>query len=152
MSVRNVSKQYERLTRKSGLELNADKTEILCLHSPIITNCNVNYNGDLFQLKTLNEIKICGIWFCNNLNREYHLNITEKISKLECKIKMWKSRNLTFEGKSLIIKSFGISQFINVLQAYGISDSCLVKTERIIFGFVFQIFIVRLIIIHSNYF
>ena len=32
-SVKGVFKQYERLTRKSGLELNAEKTEILSLHT-----------------------------------------------------------------------------------------------------------------------
>ena len=34
-SVRGIFRQYERLTRKSGLELNAEKTEILSMHTDI---------------------------------------------------------------------------------------------------------------------
>ena len=33
------------------------------------------------KIKTLNEIKICGIWYCNDKESEYKLNITEKINK-----------------------------------------------------------------------
>ena len=46
---------------------------------------------------------MCGIWYCNSKVKEYKLNITDKIAKLEIMIKKWKARNLTFEGKSLII-------------------------------------------------
>ena len=48
------------------------------------------------------EIKICGIWYCNDQNRAYKLNVTDKIEKLEINLKKWRSRNLTFDGKSLI--------------------------------------------------
>ena len=44
------------------------------------------------------------------------LNLTNK--KLACKIKMWKSRNLAFEGKSLIIKTFSLSHPSNSFQVY----------------------------------
>ena len=54
---------------------------------------------------------------------------------MESKIKIWKPRNLTFEGKSLIIKTFGLSQLIYGLQVYGIKGDCLKRIERSIFGF-----------------
>ena len=34
-SVKGIFRQYERLTKKSGLELNAEKTEILSMHSNV---------------------------------------------------------------------------------------------------------------------
>ena len=45
VSVKKVFKQYERLTRKSGLELNADKTEIIYLHTDRARTYEVAYNG-----------------------------------------------------------------------------------------------------------
>ena len=36
-SIQGVFKQLERLTRRSGLELNTDKTEILLLHAEIVS-------------------------------------------------------------------------------------------------------------------
>ena len=36
---------------------------------------------------------------------------------------VWRSRNLTFEGKSLIIKTFGISQLVYGLQVVEIKDA-----------------------------
>ena len=55
----------ERLTRKSGLELNADMTEILSLHPDRTRTYDVEFNGVNIQLTTMNESEICGIWYCN---------------------------------------------------------------------------------------
>ena len=51
---------------------------------------------------------------------------------------MWKPRNLTFEGKILIVKTFGLSQLIYNLQVHRINEESLKQIERIIFGFVWQ--------------
>ena len=131
-----IFKQYERLTRKSGLELNAEKTEILSMHSDRPRTYDVQYCGSDIHLTTITEIKICGIWYCNDLERAYKLNLTDKITNLESNLKLWRSRNLTFEGKSLIIKTFGVSQLVYGLQVVGIKDACIVRTERSNFGFV----------------
>ena len=61
---------------------------------------------------TLTEIKICGIWYCSEQERGDKLNITDKIAKLENNLRLWRSKNVTFEGKSLILKAFGISQLV----------------------------------------
>jgi hypothetical protein len=135
-SIQGIFKQYEKLTKKSGLELNADKTEIIALHTERTLHYEVQYNGQIVKISTMKEMKICGIWYCTDKEREYELNITEKIKKLEHKIKLWRSRNLTFEGKILIIKTFGLSQLIYNLQVQGINDSSIKQIERIIFGFI----------------
>jgi hypothetical protein len=101
-----VFEQYEKLTQRSGLELNADKTEILALNDGRTLVFDIKYLEQQFNIKTVKELKICGLWYCRDADREYNLNITEKIEKLSQRIKLWKSRNLTFEGKSLIIKTF----------------------------------------------
>ena len=64
----------------------------------------------------------------------YILNITEKNDKMESLIKLWKNRKITFEEKTLIIKTFCLSQLIYVLQVYGIREVCVKRIDRIIFG------------------
>ena len=71
LSVQKVFTQYERLTRRSGLTLNADKTEILALHSDKKITYDIEYMGKIVKLETMKEIKICGIWYCNDHEREY---------------------------------------------------------------------------------
>ena len=43
-SIQGVFSQYGRLTRRSGLELNTEKTKILNLHSDRELYYNMNYN------------------------------------------------------------------------------------------------------------
>jgi hypothetical protein len=66
--------------------------------------------------------------YCNDTEKEYNQNITEKLEKLKQKIELWKLHNLTFEGKSLIIKTHGLSQLTYNLQAYRLREECIKNT------------------------
>lgn len=50
-------------------------------------------------------VKICGISFSNNKALAYNENILKRIIKLERQLDIWRMRNLTLEGKILIVKS-----------------------------------------------
>ena len=137
-SIQEIFKEYEKLTIASGLELNAEKTEMLglgtCENEEIyheIRYCNVVY-----KIKTIQELKICGIYFCNDKAIEYDHNILSKIEKLEMQLKKWKCRNLTMEGKILIIKTFGLSQIIYSIQSQEMLDRDIKVVERLIFKFI----------------
>ncbi len=118
--------EYERLTQRSGLELNADKTEILSLDSKEKDQITFRYNDKSFEISTVEKIKICGLFYCTDLDEEYRLNVSEKIKKL------------TMEGKVLIVKTFGLSQIIYNMQSYGFNDAELITIERIIFKFLWS--------------
>ena len=105
-------------------------SEILILHTNKQRKYEIEYLGEKIDIETLQEIKICGIWYCNNVARAYKLNITNKILKMECNLRAWKSRNLTFEGRSLIIKTFGLSQLIYVMQVLEIKDIFATRTPN----------------------
>jgi hypothetical protein len=90
------------------------------------------------KIKTLQSVKICGLYFCADNDEEYKLNVLEKINKLSYKIKLWTARNLTIEGKTLIVKTFGISQLIYNMQSYHFNDTELSNIERIIFKFIWS--------------
>jgi hypothetical protein len=124
----------------SGLELNADKTEILQLGD---TNnrqevYSFKYMNTHFNLEAVNKVKICGIVFCTDPNVEYEENIMEKINKLEGQLKKWMCRNLTLEGKILIAKTFGLSQLIYNLQCHHILKEDIILVERLIFRFIWS--------------
>jgi hypothetical protein len=100
--------EYNRFSLRSGIELNVDKTEILRLG----TQANLfkkHYCINNSTIESVESVKICGITFSNNRELSYQKNIKDKIIKLERQLIMWLSRGLTFEGKVLILKTFGIS-------------------------------------------
>ena len=95
--IQQVFKEYERVTTRAGLELNADKTEIIILNNDITENITFNVLKNKVSIQTVEKVKICGFFYATDLNEEYRQNVHEKIDKLSYKIKVWKGRNLTME-------------------------------------------------------
>jgi hypothetical protein len=137
-SIRNIFKEYQRLTWMSGLELNADKTEILRLSSSDKCTYNFEYLNSRHTISNVEEIKICGIFFSFDVEKEKTLNVTNKIRKMECKLKPWIKRGLSLEGKILITKTFGLSQLIYNMQCCDFDDQSIIEIERKIFGFIWS--------------
>jgi hypothetical protein len=137
-SVQEIFNEYSKLTSRSGLELNADKTEILRLNTDITKRISFIYNSQEVEIETVKVIKICGLYYSYNNEQEYELNVLSKIEKLSIKIKQWVPRHLTFEGKALIIKTFGLSQLIYNMQSYGFLKKDLKNIESIIFKFIWS--------------
>jgi exonuclease III len=138
VSIQFVFQEYQRLTCRSGLELNADKTEILILNKNENEKISIEYNNKKFEILSVNKIKICGLYYCSKMEDEYNLNVNEKIKKLSNKIREWTHRHLTMEGKNLIVKTFGLSQIIYNMQTYDFEEKELTTIERIIFKFLWS--------------
>ncbi len=136
--IQQVFYEYERLTKRSGLELNADKTEILNLNSKEKDIISFKYNDESFAINAVEKIIMCGLYFCSNEDEEYQLNVVEKIKKLSYKIKLWSQRHLTIEGKTLIVKTIGLLKIIYNMQSYSFKNAELINTERIIFKFLWS--------------
>ena len=62
--MQGIFTQYEKLTKKSGLLLNADKNEILNLESDAEKFYEVEYMGKSKKVKskTIKEVKVWGKW------------------------------------------------------------------------------------------
>ena len=45
--------------------MNAEKTE----NSDRMKVYMIRYMGQVVNIKTINDIKVCGIWFCNNVDK-----------------------------------------------------------------------------------
>jgi exonuclease III len=129
--------EYNRFSQRSGIELNVNKTEILRLGTQA-NHFKKLYHVNNSTIESVESIKICGITFSNNKELSYQKNIKDKIVKLEKQLIMWLSRGLTFEGKVLIVKTFGISQILYSLQVCHIEMEELKAIERIIFKFIWN--------------
>ena len=92
-SVQGIFDEYDRLTKLSGLELNADKTEMLRFKSghqlPIETTHDVRYNEGNYEVKTKNKVKINGILFQQSQARMRSDNIEAVLRKIDNQLRRW---------------------------------------------------------------
>ena len=95
---------FERI---AGLSLNVKKTKALWLGK---WKSNRNKPLDLKWFHS--PVKILGMYFSYNINENNELNFDKKIQKLQTKLDMWSSRDLTIFGRAMLIKTLGISQLI----------------------------------------
>jgi len=139
-SIKGIFEVYKIFSKLSGIELNLTKTEILKLNVNSVQQYFVPEEIELETsiIRTKESITICGICFSNNTNIEYEKNVLDKIRKMERQLIIWLQRGLSMEGKSLIVKTFGLSQLIYSLQMCKINESKLLDIERMIFKFLWN--------------
>jgi len=110
--IKEIFKEYERLSKASGLMLNADKTEIINRNARSYSFRYMNVGHRVISKK---EAKINGIYFnCNNdimKQRNYEM----LCAKINSALLLWQTRRLSLLGKILIYKTYGLSQLIYVL-------------------------------------
>ena len=63
---------------------------------------------------TEDAIKILGIYFSYNKKLEQEKNFLNHIAKIQNILKLWKLRNLTIEGRTVVFKSLAISKLIHL--------------------------------------
>ena len=128
---REVLSKIKDFSIISGLHINKNKTFAMQIGKN--TEKKTNFEG----IKFTNKIKLLGIHFSNsNSARNIEDNWVNRIEKLEKNLTLWSRRKLTLHGKVLIIKTFGISQFIYVMKSIGLKIEVLKKINRILFSFI----------------
>lgn len=69
-------------------------------------------NSNILEFKsTKNPIKVLGTFLSTNQNKNIEENFLSRIWKMKTKLQLWLSRDLTLNGRSLLGKSLGVSQF-----------------------------------------
>ena len=115
----------------SGLRLNIHKSKALRLG-------RYGLEQDLPYV-VVNKIKILGIFFqTDKMAKDVEDNWMHRISKVKSLIKDWSRRDLSIQGKVIIIKTFLISQFIYVMQSIGLPTSVLQMLNTIIYKFLWK--------------
>ena len=145
MALQELFKEYGRLTEASGLELNADKTEIMQLrasnqfvHEVPVINFNVTYAGQQYDLKTCKEIKINGILFQQHEEEATQANVNMVLRKINSILQKWSARHLSTLGKILIVKTFAISQVIYLMQSMVLTNEHFKEINKILFKFIWN--------------
>ena len=134
----NIFAEYGRLTKTSGHTLNADKTEILNLSNSEKQSSRASYLNNELTLNHKHEITICGNCISLDSSRCYETNITNKITKLRKQLNVWKGRQLSINGKMIIIKTFAISQLIFSSLFQVISAKDIRKIELLCYNFLWN--------------
>ena len=137
-SLKELFREYERLTRASGLELNADKTEIMRLGNNEAKTFSVLYKEADHVIHSLNEIKVNGILFQRDQETLLQRNVDEVVLKMDRQFKAWNRRNLCTLGKILIAKTFGISQAIYLMQSVNLNEAHFKKLNAVLYKFIWN--------------
>jgi hypothetical protein len=98
-SVKQIFYEYERLTRASGLKLNADKTEKLNLTSHNVVGAlaanNVTYFNTRYLIQAQDDIKIKGVTFNQNVAIMKKINFEAIKAKMDRHFTEWSYNNKT---------------------------------------------------------
>ena len=140
-SLQAIFNEYERLTRQSGLELNADKTELLRINKSGIfqrKEYEVMYLGNRYKIKNSERIKINGIILQRNYAEMVDTNVDASIAKLQKHLSSWTRRQLSTLGKILILKTYAISQIIHVMQSLVLSNSHYKRINHFLYKFIWN--------------
>ena len=109
--VQNVFNHYQRMSEISGLNLNADKTEVIT-HKADLTSYQVVYNNLTSTLCPCEDMKVNGLQIGFDINKVRDKNFKKILLSIENQLKGWSNRNLSLLGKIQIYKTFGLSQIL----------------------------------------
>ena len=125
-SVRQVLGVFERFSSASGSALNRDKCAALIVGAPINTTDLPSW----LQIK--DSVKICGVYFGNNM-----VNINESclLSKILASLRLHNARALTLRGKVTIINTLVCAKLWYVGTCILFTKALIERVERALFGF-----------------
>jgi hypothetical protein len=141
-SVNAIFEEYYRLTKASGLQLNADKTEKFDIYSRNINRPagrhSVRYGNNDYNLTSLESIKLNGIIFNKDRALMQQGNFELMMGKMTRHFKEWGRRSLSLLGKIQIIKTFGISQYLYALAVLDLDSEQWRQIEKEIHRFLWN--------------
>lgn len=108
VSLRNLFEVISIYEARSGAKLIKSKTEAMWL------GAWRNRSNEPLGLTWVRKMKISGVVFGTIPVQQE--NWQPKLNKLEKSLNLWKSRSLSFIGKSLIVNVLGLSKFIYLVK------------------------------------
>ena len=133
ISVENALRTVGDFGRLAGLKLNIKKSKAIWLGK---WEKNKSYP---LQLKWLHSpTRLLGIHVSYDEKGNNELNFDLKIRKLQTKLDMWRSRDLTLFGKVLIIKSLGLSQLVYSASILNVPEDIASTVKTKFFSFLWK--------------
>ena len=117
----------------SGLKLNIKKTKAMWLGKW------ANNKDKPLHLKWVSSpTRILGIYFSYDEKGNNEMNFDLKINKLQAKLDIWRSRDLTLFGKTMIIKTLGVSSLIYSASNINVPNDIAGNVKRRLFSFLWK--------------
>jgi exonuclease III len=130
-SISNTLNLLHDFFRVSGLKLNIDKTEAMCIGS--LRNVHVD---KLYNLKwTKGPIKTLGITLSNNLEEIMQTNFEPRILDVKNVLNIWYSRNLSFKGKTTVLTSLILPKLLYVASILPVHNDTIKLVDNMILDF-----------------
>ena len=130
-SIQEAFKMISIYEQGSGSKLNLNKTKGMWLGSK-----RGQTTGPVDITWIMDQLKLLGIYVGSN--QTIFKSWTERINKLESRLKMWKHWSLSLAGKVLILNTLGISGLLYLRTAYPIPKSCLTRVNTLVFNFLWS--------------
>ena len=114
----------------SGLQLNKKKTKALW-----IGTLRKNKKEPLEFKCPKDPIRFLGTYLSHDAVGNDKNNFYIKIRKMETKLNIWLSRDLTLFGRTLLAKSLGLSQLIYTASMLSVPEAVIQQTQKKLFAF-----------------
>ena len=112
-----------------GLKSSKSKCEIAGID--VLKEVSVELCGMECIDLTKNSVKILGIHFSYNRKIENEENFVKFVKKIENVLKVWRTRNLTVQGKITIFKTLAISKVIHLALVTNVPRVIIVQLNEI---------------------
>ena len=136
-SLNGAVMELMKFSTQSGLKVNWDKTT--CLPLGGLSPVKATENDFASRIRWVNEIKILGLYFRNNITNITDLNLEKKLGLLENDIAQWKRRHITPLGKITVIKSLLLAKLVHIFMALpNPSNQYIKRIEDILYKFLWN--------------
>ena len=126
----NVLNKFNEI---SGLKLNKKKTKAMWIGS-----AKNNKTKPLGFQPYQEPIKSLGVNLSYNQDRNNNLNFFVKIHKMDTKLNMWQTRDLTLYGRTMLVKALGISKIVYVASMLSVPETVVKTVQDKIFKFLWK--------------
>lgn len=127
-----VFKTVCKFSDVSGLKLNLSKTEGIWLNQNSIPT-------NLVKIKwSVGPVKSLGVYFGLDTEKVQKLNWDNKLDKLQRLLSVWRKRDLTLYGKSVVINVIAMSQIFYIMSVTDTPNDIIKTLEAIIYSFLWS--------------
>ena len=130
-NIEDIIRILKRFGSFSGLHINLEKCEVLCINGELVTDTNI---------QNTSYIKITGVVFGEkkNMCNIEKMNFEPVIQTIRRKLKLWKMRALSLIGKITVVKAHVLSQLQFIASSMKTPDWVIDEVTGIVKNFVWN--------------
>ena len=136
-NLQKVFNHYQVMSELSGLNLNADKTEIITSND-LDNQYDIQYNRKYIKLSTCEYMKVNGVILGYNTDGARKKNFSKIYESMEKQLRLWAGRYLSIMGKIQIYKTFGLSQILYICSTVLLSKAEDSQLNNLIYKFIWN--------------